>query len=55
MYIIYRTEFESQSNEQIARGVSRATSFGETRYLAQHFHCSTTCHLADTAAQTSPR
>jgi len=50
-----RTEFESQSNEQIARGVSRAASSGETRHFAQHFHRSTTCRLANTAAQATPR
>lgn len=48
--VVCRTEFKSQSNEQIAWGISRATSSGETRHLAQHFHRSTTCRLADTAA-----
>lgn len=51
----YRTKFESQPNEQAAGGAGRAAGAGETRHLAQHFHRSTTCRLADTAAQTAPR
>lgn len=55
LYIVRRTKFESQSNEQAAGGAGRAASAGETRHLAQHFHRSTTCRLADTAAQAAPR
>lgn len=48
--IVCRIKFKPQSDEQAARGAGRTASSGETWYLAQHFHCSTICRLAATAA-----